>query len=241
MSSSSAFGEVSKVRILVLGDSGVGKTSLVHQICYGSILKDPRWTVGCGIEVKLQAHRASNKKFFMEFWDVGGSRKYQLTRSIFYSQINGIMLVFDLKNRKSYQNLKKWIKELAHHARTKGIEEKYVYHDAHGSSSQGYSNNNVSSLGTLPVLVVGNKKDLQNKKNPRTYNVIKDLGLTMVSLSALQKFTAEESKELNDFFRRVIERRYYRSHTDKNIKGLLRSRNTSNEGSHTIESYGHFL
>jgi len=114
-----SLGDVSKVRILVLGDSGVGKTSLVHQICHGTILSNPRWTVGCETEVKLQAHRSSNKKFFLEFWDVGGSRKYKLTRIIFYSQINGIILVFDLNNRKSYQNLRKWIKEIIHVARTK--------------------------------------------------------------------------------------------------------------------------
>uniref|UniRef100_A0A6U3DMJ8 Uncharacterized protein n=1 Tax=Lotharella globosa TaxID=91324 RepID=A0A6U3DMJ8_9EUKA len=222
-SSSHTFGEVPKVRILVLGDSGAGKTSLVHQICNGAILKDPRWTVGCQTEVKLQTHPAMNKRFFLEFWDVGGSRKYQQTRQIFYSQINGIMLVFDLNNKKSYLNLRKWIKEIVHVHKTKGIEEKYVYHDAHGTSTtSSYDNHVSSSLGSLPVIVVGNKKDLQDKKNPRTYNTVKDLGFNCVYVSALEKFTTEEMHSLNEYFKRVIERRFYRAHTDKHSSKVLR-------------------
>ncbi|GAB5366143.1 hypothetical protein AAMO2058_001119400 [Amorphochlora amoebiformis] len=214
----SSFGEVPKVRILVLGDSGVGKTSMVHQICNGTILTDPRWTVGCQTDVKLFYHRSASKKYFIEFWDVGGSRKYQLTRTLFYTQINGIILMFDLNNRKSYVNLRKWIKEIVHVARTKGIEEKYVYHD----TSSGF---HVSSLGSLPVIVVGNKSDLQDKKRPRIYNTIKDYGLNLVQLSAKNKFTAEDRNILNDFFRTIIERRFYRSHTDKHTSKVLSRRN----------------
>eukprot|EP00470_Lotharella_oceanica_P009168 CAMPEP_0170179522 /NCGR_PEP_ID=MMETSP0040_2-20121228/18168_1 /TAXON_ID=641309 /ORGANISM="Lotharella oceanica, Strain CCMP622" /LENGTH=223 /DNA_ID=CAMNT_0010423681 /DNA_START=150 /DNA_END=818 /DNA_ORIENTATION=+ len=165
-----------------------------------------------------------NKKFFLEFWDVGGSRKYQQTRQIFYSQINGIMLVFDLNNKKSYINLRKWIKEIVHVHKTKGIEEKYVYHDAAhgGSTSSSYDNHVSSSLGSLPVIVVGNKKDLQDKKNPRTYNTVKDLGFNCVYVSALDKFTTEGAHSLDEFFQRVIERRFYRAHTDKHSSKVLR-------------------
>lgn len=227
MSSLNPFGEVSKVRILVIGDSGVGKTSLVHQICHGSVLADPSWTVGCATEVKLRYHRSSNKKFFLEFWDVGGSRKYQLTRKIFYSQINGIMLVFDLNNRKSYQNLRKWMKEIVHVARTKGIEEKYVYHDAQGCPSSTSQNEKVSSLGSLPVIIVGNKKDLVDKKSPRVYNTIKDLGFECLRMSAMTKFTLDENAQLDEFFRKIIERRFYRSHTDKHTSKVLRRGRTT--------------
>lgn len=92
----------------------------------------------------------------MEFWDVGGSKKYVLSRSVFYQGINGekqrapptsgsspslssitdderhaqpatppgIVLVFDLSNRKSYNNLRQWIRELVEaDAARGGIEE----------------------------------------------------------------------------------------------------------------------
>jgi len=182
------------------------------------------------------SHRASNKKFFLEFWDVGGSRKFQATRNIFYSQINGIVLVFDLNNSKSYLNLRKWIREIVHVARTKGIEEKYVYHVAPGSTSREYKED-VSSLGSLPVVVIGNKKDLQDEKDPRIYNTIKDLGFNCVTVSSVRKFTSEETSELDRFFLKVIERRYYRAHTDKHTSKVLRRAAASK---HDEEGF-HFL
>ncbi len=44
---------MTEARIIVVGDSGVGKTSLVHLLCYGEPCVNPTWTVGCSIEVKV--------------------------------------------------------------------------------------------------------------------------------------------------------------------------------------------
>ena len=58
-----------KVRILVLGDSGVGKTSLVHLICQGEELKKPRSTVGCAINMTVHEPRGNpGSSCFVEFW-----------------------------------------------------------------------------------------------------------------------------------------------------------------------------
>jgi len=40
-----------RVKVLLLGDTGVGKTSLVHLLCNGKVLANPQWTVGCHFEV----------------------------------------------------------------------------------------------------------------------------------------------------------------------------------------------
>ncbi len=196
-------------------------------MCSRSVLKNPTWTVGCAVDVRLQHHRASNKRFFLEFWDVGGSRKYKVSRTMFYSSINGIVLVFDLNNIKSYRNLRQWIKEISHVARTRGIEEKYVYHDAkHGDGAGGHG----SSLGSIPVIIIGNKRDLEKgKKGRRTYNSVKDLGFEMVRLCGTGKFNKDDKDALNKFFRRVIERRYYRAHTDKHSRNVIRRGNATPE------------
>lgn len=78
---------IDRVRIMVLGDSGVGKTSFVHLAAYGEPLKSPSWTVGCSVEVKLHEYKEGTPEqttYFIEFWDVGGSNNHRNTRQVFY-------------------------------------------------------------------------------------------------------------------------------------------------------------
>lgn len=93
-------------KILVLGDSGVGKTSLVNLICHSTVLNSAPSTIGCSIEVKLY------ENFFLEFWDIGGSRSHKIARSFLYQDYHGIILVFDATNNKSRLNLGRWLKEV---------------------------------------------------------------------------------------------------------------------------------
>lgn len=85
---------------------------MVHRLCHGTALPKPQWTIGCSVELKLFRHTKRDRDFFIELWDIGGSHKYRLTRHVFFSQLNGILLVFDVNNRNSYRNLRSWIKEI---------------------------------------------------------------------------------------------------------------------------------
>lgn len=89
-----------QVRVLVVGDSGVGKTSLVHLIIKGSSITRPTQTIGCTVGVKHITYGYSGssssgikgdaeRDFFVELWDVSGHDRYKDCRSLFYSQING--------------------------------------------------------------------------------------------------------------------------------------------------------
>lgn len=131
--------DIDKVRIIVVGDSGVGKSSLVHALCHGVPINNPSWTVGCSVDVKLHEYRegtSAQKTYFMELWDIGGSCGHRNTRSVFYTPAHGllfrpfslilsvnlsfffyfpklgIILIHDLTNRKSEQNLRKWLAEV---------------------------------------------------------------------------------------------------------------------------------
>lgn len=107
---------IDKVKVLVLGESGVGKTSLVHLLT-GQPAKNPGWTVGCTVEVLLHdyaAGTAQEEAYFVELWDLGGSKTLQSIRKLFMSGTHGYIFVHDLTNRKSLQNLKAvWLSELA--------------------------------------------------------------------------------------------------------------------------------
>ena len=52
------------------------------------------------------------KPYFIELWDIGGSRGHEIARSVFYNPVDGVILVHDLTNRKSHANLKSWQREV---------------------------------------------------------------------------------------------------------------------------------
>jgi len=97
-------------RVVVVGDSGVGKTTLIQHICNTGPIKPQTWTVGCSIDVVLHSYKGV--QYFIEFLDVSGSIKYKLSRKSFYDNIDGLLLVHDVLNKRSYSNLKTWTEEV---------------------------------------------------------------------------------------------------------------------------------
>ncbi|XP_078439429.1 small GTPase LIP1-like [Wolffia australiana] len=142
------------VRVLVVGDAGVGKTSLIHLIVKGSATTRPPQTVGCAVGVKHITYGRSNsssnsikndseREFFVELWDIAGHERYKKCRSIFYSQINGVIFVHDLSQRRTKGNLHKWALEIAEG----------------GTFSAPLSSGGPGGL-PVPFLVISNKTDI---------------------------------------------------------------------------------
>ncbi|KAH8275842.1 hypothetical protein KR018_005400, partial [Drosophila ironensis] len=104
-----------RVRIVVVGDSGVGKTCLTHLIAHNESLVRPGWTVGCNIQVKVHEFKEGTARqcpYFVELFDVGGSLSHKNTRGVFYAGTHGIILVHDLTNGKSQEQLLDWLYEI---------------------------------------------------------------------------------------------------------------------------------
>ncbi|KAH8245248.1 hypothetical protein KR032_007282, partial [Drosophila birchii] len=104
-----------RVRIVIVGDSGVGKTCLTHLIAHHESLIRPGWTVGCNIQVKIHEFKEGTARqcpYFVELFDVGGSLSHKNTRSVFYAGVHGIILVHDLTNGKSQEHLLDWLYEI---------------------------------------------------------------------------------------------------------------------------------
>ncbi|CAH8570720.1 unnamed protein product [Schistosoma mattheei] len=107
--------EFKKAKVVVGGDSGVGKTALVHLICNGQTLLHPSYTIGCSVDIKIHVYNSDPEKehpYFIELWDIGGSNSHENTRSIFYQNLHGLILVYDCTNKKSQLNLRKWLSDV---------------------------------------------------------------------------------------------------------------------------------
>ncbi|XP_021887593.1 small GTPase LIP1 isoform X2 [Carica papaya] len=215
-----------QVRVLVVGDSGVGKTSLVHLIVKGSFIARPPQTVGCTVGVKHITYGSSGssstsikgdseRDFFVELWDVSGHDRYKECRSLFYSQVNGVMFVHDLSQRRTKTSLHKWAAEIA----------------ATGSFSAPLGSGGPGGL-PVPYVVIGNKADVAAKEGTRgsSGNLVdvarqwvekqgllpssEELPLTdsfpgSGGLISAAKEARYDKEALTKFFRMLIRRRYF--------------------------------
>ena len=100
----------SQIRVLVVGDSSVGKTTFCSLYCNNELVK-PSPTVGVSIEVKL--HEYHNTMHFIELWDISGASVYDQTRHFLYGVFHGVILMHDLTARKTYESLRRWTIEIA--------------------------------------------------------------------------------------------------------------------------------
>ncbi|RKP09811.1 hypothetical protein THASP1DRAFT_28398 [Thamnocephalis sphaerospora] len=98
-----------RARVLVLGDRGVGKSSLVHMLCHQEPLRDPRATIGFHADVKAYEHR--RKRYWIEMLEVAGAGKHSAARRCLYGQADGVILVHDPANKRSYEHLWRWMSE----------------------------------------------------------------------------------------------------------------------------------
>eukprot|EP00158_Paraphelidium_tribonemae_P002977 Partr_v1_DN25813_c1_g1_i7_m2642 putative RAB, member of RAS oncogene family-like 3 len=166
------------VRIVVVGDSGVGKTDLVKWLSTGAICSPEASTRTIGCNLALMAHRfqRSGKEYFVEIIDVAGRSKHPRTRSALYYNITGVILVHDLSNRKSYEHLEKWMNEVQSElvndgspANTRGnsMSRSYGGLESIVVNSTGGTTKVDTPHAEMPVLVVGTKLDLTSSQAPR--------------------------------------------------------------------------
>lgn len=161
------------VRILILGDPGVGKSTLASLLS-GTPNSCEKWTVGCNVTVCLHHHQSrsssssyssssSSKPVFVELFDVG-SCKHKQSRALFYRHVDGAILVHDTTNGKSHQNLWKWIIELQTSDSFKKVATSSSSSSLSSSSSSFNTNFSSSSSdhpsSSIPMLIVGTKIDL---------------------------------------------------------------------------------
>eukprot|EP01132_Coremiostelium_polycephalum_P001983 gene1983-2440_t len=193
-----------RVRVAVIGDTAVGKTSLVHLICNDQVLfRSPSWTMGCTQQVKM--HEYHSKDYYIEFIDVGGSSKYKITRPIIYGNqpINGLIVVYDLTNKISLANVKKWIFEVLNKISPSTQTSNWNNNNNQNTSTSSSGNN--SKMANIPIIIIGNKSDLYYDHNFIENDKIGKLSL-IVSSKNKDSFSSGSSNgdKLELFFNKMI-------------------------------------
>jgi len=152
-----------KVKVLVLGDSGVGKSSFTHLICHNQPTKNAGYTIGCSVEIKLHDFKQGTleeKTYCVELWDIGATKTHRSSRFVFYNNVSGIILVHDLTNNKSLQNLTKWLDSVLSCDPMNGLSSiKIAPANTSAPPFEDQQQQQPSCKPSIPLLMVGTKLD----------------------------------------------------------------------------------
>ena len=121
-------------KILLIGDAGVGKSSILLRFTDDAFEEHLASTIG--VDFKVKTVQLGGKTVKLTIWDTAGQERFRTLTSSYYRGCHGIILVFDVNERSSFDNLKQWLDELELYSTT-----------AHSSK-----------------LLVGNKIDLEDRQ-----------------------------------------------------------------------------
>ncbi|MBA7632102.1 hypothetical protein ES703_39644 [subsurface metagenome] len=109
-------------KITVLGESAVGKTSLLNRFCEDSFNEDYKPTLGANIIRKDVNLEEANTKIRLIMWDLAGQEKYNVIRSMYFQGCEGALLVYDVTRYNTFDNIKsRWLRDFKKYIRKEGV------------------------------------------------------------------------------------------------------------------------
>ncbi|TVU07604.1 hypothetical protein EJB05_40968, partial [Eragrostis curvula] len=101
-------------KIVVIGDSAVGKTQLLSRFTRDEFCFDSKSTIG--IEFQTRTVHIDRKRIKAQIWDTAGQERYRAVTSAYYRGALGAMLVYDITKRHTFEHVARWVDELRAHA-----------------------------------------------------------------------------------------------------------------------------
>ncbi|KAF5008061.1 hypothetical protein FDECE_5644 [Fusarium decemcellulare] len=99
--------------LLLLGNSGAGKSNLVSQYTQAEFNPDSKTTIG--VNFAIRTVHIDSKTIKAKFWDTAGQERYRGPAN-YYDGAVGALLVYDITNRQSYEHVSRWLGEVRDHA-----------------------------------------------------------------------------------------------------------------------------
>jgi Ras-related protein Rab-1A len=152
-------------KLLLIGDSGVGKSCLLLRFADDTYTESYISTIG--VDFKIRTIKLDEKTVKLQIWDTAGQERFRTITSSYYRGAHGIIVVYDVTDRESFNHVQHWMQEI----------DKYA------------------NEGVIKLLV-GNKSDLQSKKVV-SYDEAKQLadsmGLILLETSAKNAHNVEQA------------------------------------------------
>ncbi len=124
-------------QILLIGDSSVGKTSLIQRYANGIFKEEYLATVGLDYYTKQEM--INNINVLVKLWDTAGQERFKALTPNYFRNAEGVVLVYDVTNSESFENLKFWINSIK-----SNLGEKNIF---------------------IPIIIIGNKIDMEDMRD----------------------------------------------------------------------------
>ena len=98
------------IKVILIGDSGVGKTNIMSKFLKNQFMENSKATVGVEFGSKLFIHE--NHKIKAQIWDTAGQEKYKAITGAYYKGSKGALVIYDITRKETFANIEKWVNDL---------------------------------------------------------------------------------------------------------------------------------
>jgi len=163
-------------KFIIIGDHNVGKSSIIRRFSEHRFLLDYRATIG--LNITSHNFESFRNRINISLWDIGAQEYFRRYRKTYYNGAQAAFIVFDLTNRRSFENIKNWFNELIQF-----IDNK-----------------------SLPIIIIGNKKDLVIERivnNEDALQLTKSLAENFITNILYLETSALTGENIEDAFRLI--------------------------------------
>ncbi|KAK8658698.1 hypothetical protein V6N13_036898 [Hibiscus sabdariffa] len=101
-------------KVVLIGDSGVGKSNLLSRFTRNEFCLESKSTIG--VEFATRTLQVEGRTVKAQIWDTAGQERYRAITSAYYRGALGALLVYDVSKPITFENVSRWLKELRDHA-----------------------------------------------------------------------------------------------------------------------------
>ena len=121
-------------KVLIVGDSGSGKSSILLQFSDNEFSESYISTIGLDFKIQTLVDPSTNRVSKLQIWDTAGQERFKTITSSYYRGSDGILLVFDISSRFSFKHIEMWYSQILKYSQSK-----------------------------IPMCLVGNKSDVSKR------------------------------------------------------------------------------